>query len=62
MKYCIIVLQSFVASMRNEDGSRTTLTDITLKNFTAEGSMQERELETVDEFKEALKVHFGIVS
>ena len=62
MKFCIIVLQSFVASLRNEDGGRTTLTNITLKNFNAEGSMQERELETVDEFREALEVHFGIVS
>ena len=60
--FCVIVLQSFVASLRNEDGGRTTLTDTTLKNFDAEGSVQERELETADEFREALEIHFGIVS
>ncbi len=56
-----IVLQTFVASLRNEDGGRTTLSDATLRRFDAEGSVQERELGTVAEFREALEVHFGIV-
>lgn len=54
-------VQSFVASLRNDEGGRTTLSDTKLKIFNAEGIVSETELETAQDFRAALETCFGIV-
>lgn len=54
-------MQSFVASLRNDEGGRTTLSDTKLKIFNADGIVSETELETEQEFRAALETSFGIV-
>ena len=58
------IVQDLIVSVRNGDGShgRTTLLNTTLKIFGKDGKLvMDKELETVQEFRDALKNHFGIV-
>lgn len=57
-------VQDLIISVRNGYGSqgRNTLLNTTLKIFGKDGKlMKDKELETVQEFRDALRIHFGIV-
>lgn len=64
---CVIllsVLQTLRLSIRTDGGGhgRTTMINNLLKVFDREGQLvEQRELQSVEEFKDALASHFGIV-
>lgn len=58
------IVQDLIVSVRNGYGSqgRNTLLNTTLKIFGKDGKLvMDKELENVQEFRDALKNHFGIV-
>ena len=58
------VLQTLRLSIRTEDGGhgRTTMINNLLKVFDREGQLvEQREVDSVEGFKDALASHFGIV-
>ena len=58
------VLQDLIISVRNACGGqgRDTLLNTTLKVFGKDGMLvKDRELETAQDLRDALKTHFGII-